>query len=110
MIRRLHKAGVGWAEDQAAQMGAALAYYTLFSLTPLLVLALAVVSMVFGESESQAQLLGQLKGYIDDKSAEAIVMMLEQFQAAGRGKLTASIIGLVSLLFGATGMFTSLRS
>jgi membrane protein len=108
-LGRLRAAAAGWAEDQAAQMGAALAYYTLFSLAPLLILSLAVLGAVFGEAETREQVLAQVSGFIDDDSAEAVRTMLENFRGQ-RALAEASVVGLASLLFGATGMFTSLRS
>lgn len=108
MIARLRRAGEGWVEDQAAQMGAALAYYTLFSLTPLLVLAMAVLGTVVSEAESKGHVL-QFIGGINPESAEAVRVMLDSFQTA-KGRVGVSAVGLASLLFGATGMFTSLRS
>ena len=60
MLGRLKNAVVGWVEDQAAQMGAALAYYTLFSLTPLLVIAIAIIGALLGEAETREQVVSQV--------------------------------------------------
>lgn len=109
IVRRLLAAGRGWSEDQAAQMGAALAYYTLFSLTPLLVLVMAVVGAVIGEGPTRAQVIGQVRGFIDADSAVAVEAMLDNFRTTPAQAAT-SIVGLLSLCFGATGIFTSLRA
>jgi membrane protein len=90
-------------------MGAALAYYTLFSLTPLLVLAIAVIGLLGGETEAREHVLAQMAGYIDAQSAEGARSMLESFTGA-RGRVEMSLLGIASLLFGAAGMFTSLRN
>jgi membrane protein len=107
MIARLKAAAVGFAEDQAGQMGAALAYYTLFSLTPLLIVALAVLGMLMDQAQARANVLENLARF-NPESAEAVGVMLDSFHNA-RGRAGFSVVGLASLLFGATGMFTSLR-
>ncbi|MFO0926712.1 MAG: YihY/virulence factor BrkB family protein [Gemmataceae bacterium] len=109
IVRRLLAAGRGWSEDQAAQMGAALAYYTLFSLTPLLVLVMAVVGAVVGEGATRGQVVEQVRGFIDADSAAAVEAMLDNFRTTPTQAAT-SVVGLLSLCFGATGMFTSLRA
>jgi membrane protein len=108
MIARLRAAGVGWAEDQASQMGAALAYYTLFSLTPLLILAMAVLGMLMDQEQSRAYVLDHIRELHPD-SAETVAVMLDGFQSA-KGGAGVSLVGVASLLFGATGMFNSLRT
>lgn len=109
ITRRLLAAARGWSEDQAAQLGAALAYYTLFSLTPLLVLAMALLGAVLGAEQTRAHVLEQVRGFIDQDSAEAVKAMLDNFRTTPAQAAT-SIVGLLSLCFGATGMFTSLRA
>ena len=109
LVGRLKAAGAGWVEDEASQMGAALAYYTLFSLAPLLVIAVAVVGALLGEAETKEQVLAQVRNFVGADSAATVRAMLESFHGA-RARAGASLVGVVSLLFGATGMFTSLRS
>jgi membrane protein len=109
LIRRLRAAATGWSEDQAGEMGAALAYYALFSLTPLLVLAIAVIGFVGGEADAREHILAQMAGFIDTQTAEGARSMLESFTGT-RGRAETSLVGLASLLFGAAGMFTSLRT
>jgi membrane protein len=109
IVGRLRAAGKGWAEDQAAQMGAALAYYTLFSLAPLLMIAISVIGVLYGEAETRENLVAQLRQQVDPATADAVGAMLESL-AERHTKAAASIIGVLSLLFGATGMFSSLRS
>ena len=109
IVGRLRAAGKGWAEDQATQMGAALAYYTLFSLAPLLMIAISVIGVLYGEAETRANLVAQLRVQIDPVTADAVGAMLESL-AGKHARASASIVGVLSLVFGATGMFSSLRS
>jgi membrane protein len=109
LISRLRAAAAGWSEDEASQMGAALAYYALFSLTPLLVLAIALIGALVGEAEAKQHILTEVRHFIDADSAAAVRAMLESFSGA-KGRAATSVVGIASLLFGATGMFTSLRA
>jgi membrane protein len=111
MFRRLKKAGQGFADDQAAQMGAALAYFTLFSLAPLLILGIAIVALIVGEAESKDHVVANVRAYVNDDIAEAVRLMLDNFHPTRlQVGVWTSVVGVVSLVFGATGMFTSLRS
>jgi membrane protein len=109
IVGTLREAGKGFAEDQAAQMGAALAYYTLFSLAPLLMIAISVIGALYGEAETRENLVVQLRQQVDKETADAVGAMLESL-ASKHAKASMSIVGIVTLLFGATGMFSSLRS
>jgi membrane protein len=108
-IRRLRAAASGWSEDQASEMGAALAYYALFSLTPLLVLAITVIGALGNDADAREHILGQIAGFIDAQTAEGARSMLDSFTGT-RGRVEMSLVGIGSLLFGAAGMFTSLRN
>jgi membrane protein len=109
IVGRLREAGKGFAEDQATQMGAALAYYTLFSLAPLLMIAISVIGVLYGEAQTRENLVAQLRQQVDEETADTVGAMLESL-AGKHAKASLSIIGVLSLLFGATGMFSSLRS
>jgi membrane protein len=108
IIGRLRRAAAGWSEDGASQMGAALAYYTLFSLAPLLVLAIALIGVVWGEERAKEELIHEVEKLIDKESGAAVRTLLENFK--GSNVAGASAVGLATLIFGATGLFTSLRS
>ena len=108
IVGRLRAAMCGFIEDGASQMGAALAYYTLFSLAPLLVLALALIGVVYGEQRAKEELIAEVEKLIDRDSAEAVRTLLENFK--GSNVANASLVGLATLLFGATGLFTNLRA
>ena len=90
-------------------MGAALAFYTILSLAPLVILSIAIVALIFGYSTGQNQLLGQVEGLIGHQGSEAVKGMIDHAQKPASGTL-ASIIGVITLLFGASGVFGELRS
>jgi membrane protein len=109
MITRLRRAANGWVEDQAGQMGAALAYYALFSLAPLLILGISLIGLAYGHEEARRRVVEQVERHSDPQSAEAVSALLDSF-GGGRGLTGASAVGLVTLVFGAAGLFTSLRA
>src|SRR5438132_6818448 len=90
------------------RLGAALAYYTLFSIAPLLLIAIAIAGIVFGKSQGQAQIVEQLRRLMGDAGAKAITEMLA---SAGKPKtgMLAIVIGTVTLLVGAAGVFGELK-
>jgi membrane protein len=97
-----------WSEDKVSRMSAALAYYTIFSIAPLLLIVTAIAGIVFGTEATQRELIWQIKGLIGDQGAAGIQMVL---QSANRPKsgLFASAIGIIVLIFGATGVFSELQ-
>lgn len=112
MKRYLNLFKQAWAdfgEDKAQRLAAGLAYYTIFSIAPLLLIAIAIAGLVFGRSEAQAQIVAQLQGLFGDAGAKAIKEMLENAAKPDSGAL-AIIIGSVTLLFGAAGVFAQLKS
>lgn len=105
----LVKASVSdWLEDKAPRLGAALAYYTIFSLAPLLVVAIAIAGAVLGEKAVQGQLSEQLQGTIGPGPASVIQSMIAATRKSGGGTL-ATVISVGVLLFGATGVFAQLK-
>jgi membrane protein len=101
-------AGIGWYEDKAPKLGAALAYYSVFSLAPLLVLVISIATLVFGQEAAQNELVGQIKGTVGEQSANAIQDMLKNAGTRGTG-IVATVIAAVILLFGASGVFAELQ-
>jgi membrane protein len=99
-----------WLDDKAPQLGAALAYYTVFSLAPLVLLLLAIVGVLFRSNPEGAwQKITEQISYVLDKSAVEVVQGIAQ-QAAEPGKSTlATILGIALALFGATGVFGQLQ-
>ena len=99
----------GWIDDFAPSMGAAISYYTVFSIAPLLVIVIAVAGALFGRDAVQGQLVGQLQGLIGREGAVVVQGIIESASAPERG-LVAGGIGGVVLLVGATTVFAELQS
>jgi len=99
-----------WLEDKAPQLGAALAYYTVFSLAPLILVLLAIVGLIFQDDPAGAwRKITEQMSYFLDKSAVDVVQNIAQ-KAAQPGKgLLATIIGIALALFGASGVFGQLQ-
>jgi membrane protein len=99
----------GWNEHEAPRIGAALAFYTMLSLAPLVILAIALAAFIFGHSTAESQLLDQVDNMIGQQGSEAVKGMIEHARAPTSSGV-ASIIGLITLLFGASGVFGELRA
>ena len=99
----------GWQEDGALDLGAALAYYTIFSLAPLLLIVTGVAGLVWGREAVQGQLVSQLQGVVGPQGSQAIQTMIANAGRHGQGVI-ATVVGLVTILFGATGVFVQLQS
>lgn len=97
-----------WNEDHAQGLGAALAYYTVFSLAPLLLIVIAIAGLVFGQEAAQGQIIGQIQSLVGEESAKAIQTMIEEARKPTAGIL-ATVIATVMLLVGATGVFAQLQ-
>mgnify|MGYP003575965772 CR=1 FL=1 len=97
-----------WNEDHAPALGAALSYYTILSLAPLLMIVIAIAGFVFGQEAAQGQIMGQIQGLVGEDSAKAIQSMIE---AAGQppAGIVATGIATVMLLVSATGVFAQLQ-
>lgn len=98
-----------WQEDNASRMAAALAYYTVFSLAPVLIIAIAIASAVLGEKAVRGEIFGSIQGVVGPNAAEFIQNLIANANRQGSG-LAATIIGVVTLLFGASGVFAQLQS
>jgi membrane protein len=99
-----------WQRDRVDQMAAALAYYTLFSIAPLLVIAVAVAGAVFGQEAARGEIVAQIQGLLGKAGAEVVQTALANTQnpQAGSGILP-SVISTLALLFGASGVFIQLQ-
>jgi membrane protein len=98
-----------WSDDYASSMGAALAYYTLFSLAPLLLLVIAIAGVAFGADAARGQIVAQLSGLIGQEGAIAVQGLLKSASEPAKGTL-ASIVSVVTLIIGATSIFAELQS
>jgi membrane protein len=104
----LKQAVNGWEEDRAASMGAALAYYTAFSIAPLLIIAIAVAGLFFGHDTAQQALVTQLEGLLGNAGAAAVNDILQSTSDFGSG-VAAVAIGVATLMLGATTAFVELQ-
>jgi len=102
------QAAVAWSDDYAPSMGAALAYYTLFSMAPLLLIVISVAGLVFGQDAARGEIFAQLQGLMGEAGAEAIQGLLKSVSEPAESAL-ATIIGAVLLLVGATSVFAELQ-
>lgn len=99
-----------WLEDKAPQLGAALAYYTVFSLAPLILVLLAIIGLIFQSDPAGAwKKITEQMSYFLDKSAVDVVQNIAQKASQPSKGLVASIIGVLLALFGASGVFGQLQ-
>ncbi|SFB92804.1 YihY/virulence factor BrkB family protein [Massilia yuzhufengensis] len=108
LVRVMRCAVTEWLEHRASSKGAALAFYTLFSMAPILVLVIAIAGFFYGPEAAQGQLLNELRGLVGAQGAETIQAIL----AGARDKedgMFATIVASVLLLIGATSVFAELK-
>jgi membrane protein len=98
-----------WADDYAPSMGAALAYYTLFAITPLLIIAIAVAGLVFGEEAARGEIVAQIQGLIGLEGAVAVQGLLKSAHGPVQD-IFATAVSIVTLVIGATTVFAELQS
>jgi membrane protein len=98
-----------YIEDEALSRGAAIAYYTIFSIAPILVICIAIAGLVFGEDAAQGAMVGQLRGMMGDQAAEAVQTMIASAGNKSSG-IWATVIGVVTLLITATGVFGEMQA
>jgi membrane protein len=104
----LRQTAISWLDDYAPSMGAALSYYTLFSLAPLLLIVIAVAGLVFGEDAARGQVEAQLLALMGDGGARAVQELLASVHKPVEGSF-ATALGLLLLLVGATTVFAELQ-
>src|SRR5438105_2889634 len=103
MVRVLKAAGRGWVADRAPRLGAALAYYSIFSLAPLLLISVGLAGLVFGGKAARGEILHEISDTIGPTAAQAVEGILAN--STGEAGAWATAIGLVLLVFGASGVF-----
>jgi membrane protein len=105
----LKHAVTGWWNDNVPRLGASLAYYTLFAMAPILIVAITIAGIFFGAEAVQREVTGQINGLVGESGARAVHGMLEgASQRSGNGLATA--IGLGTFFLGATGAFLELQT
>ncbi|MEO6825222.1 MAG: YihY/virulence factor BrkB family protein [Nitrosospira sp.] len=97
-----------WLDDYAPSMGAALAYYTMFSIAPLLLIVISTAGLVFGEEAVRGEIFGQLQDLMGNQGAQAVQGLLQSVSEPKEG-MAATVIGTVLLLIGATSVFGELQ-
>jgi membrane protein len=98
-----------WQDDHAASMGGALAYYTLFSLAPVLIIAIAVAGFFLGEEAARGEIFVQLRGLLGEDGAAAVQALLESAARPSQG-IVATLFSVLLLIVGATTVFAELQS
>lgn len=107
-IGLLKRAGVEWVNDKASRLSAALAYYSIFSIAPLLVIAVSVAGQVMGQDAVNGQLYGELRRYVGPQAAETLQSMIKSAYRPG-DSAWAAMLGFATLLLGASGVFGQLK-
>ena len=97
-----------WIDDYAPSMGAALSYYTIFSMAPMLLIVISVAGMVFGAEAARGEIFGQLRGLMGADAAKTVEDMLTSVSQPREG-IAATVVGIVLLLVGATTVFGELQ-
>lgn len=100
--------GVEWVEQSVPRLGAALSFYTIFALAPLFVIVLAIAGLWFGEEAARRELFGQVSGLVGSEGGEAIQALVSAAHKTAAGTW-ATILALVTLFIGATGVFVQLQ-
>ncbi len=110
MLFRVMKAAVvNWIDDDAPSMGAALAFYTLFSVAPILLIVISVAGLWFGEAAARGEIFAQLSQLVGSDSALTINSLVEDANRPAAG-IVGTVVGLGALLIGATTVFAELRN
>jgi membrane protein len=110
MLFRVLKATIAnWLEDDAPSMGAALAFYTLFSVAPILLIVISVAGLIFGEAAARGEIFAQLAQLLGSDSALTINSLVEDANRPAAG-IVGTLVGLGALLIGATTVFAELRN
>ncbi len=104
----IRKSAGSWVDDYAPSMGAALAYYTLFAIAPLLIIAIAVAGLVFGQEAARGEIVAQIQGLIGREGAIAVQGLLKSANEPAQS-IFATVVSIITLLIGATTVFAELQ-
>ena len=108
IFRLLKEAFREWQQDKVSLLAAALAYYTVFSVTPLLVIAIAITGAVFGEDAAKGEIIQQINNLVGEQGVQVIEIGLANANQPQLSSM-ASLISVVILLVGASGVFAQLQ-
>ena len=106
----LKQAAWDWFDDQATTLGAAVAYYTVFSLAPLFIITISIAGFVFGREAAEGQIFEQLRTLIGETSAAAVEDVVESATSKPATGVVATIVGFVALIVGASGVFAQMQA
>lgn len=98
-----------WNVDKASRLAAALAYYTIFSMAPLLVIGVAITGMVFGREAAQGKLVGQIARYVNSPQVAELIQTMVRKAGEPSTSLVATIVGIVVLFYAATSVFGEMK-
>jgi len=107
-LNLVKESAAAWVDDRAPSMGAALSYYTVFSIAPLLLIVIAVAGLVFGTDAAQGAIVEQLQGLLGERAAQTIQDVLRSVSEPKDGVI-ATLVGIAVLLLGATTVFAELQ-
>jgi len=107
-LRLVVDAAMRWADDGGPQLGAAIAFYTMFAVAPLLVVTIAIAGAVLGPDAARGHIVGEIQGLVGAEAAQSIQAMIESAWRHPHGGL-AGALGVATLLIGASGVFAQLR-
>lgn len=99
-----------FSDDNAAVYAASLSYFTLFSLAPLLLIAISVAGFFFGHEAAQQEVAAQIQGLMGNEGAQAVQALLQNTQKNADSAIVATVVGTVTLIFGASGVFGQLQT
>lgn len=108
LLHLVKDAGINWNSDGAASMGAAIAFYTIFSIAPLLIIAMAIAGFFFGADAAQGQVYSQARSLLGEDGATALQGLVQSASRPAEGAL-ATVLGLSFMIFGASGVFAELQ-
>jgi membrane protein len=108
MLEIFKKTYLEWSGDKGPRLGAALAYYAVFSLAPILVICLSVAGLVFGQKAAQGKVMHSLQGFIGKQGASGIEILMRSAHRPSTGILAAAL-SVLALIAGATGVFSELK-
>jgi membrane protein len=97
-----------WSNDRASRKGAALAFYTVFSLAPILIVAIAIAGFFFGQDAARGEIFAQVRDLLGPDAAQAVQAMIQNASRPGAG-MVATLIGLITLFVGATTALAELK-
>jgi membrane protein len=106
----LKQAAWDWLDDDAPTLGAAVAYYTVFSLAPLVIITVSIAGLVFGQEAAEGQLFAQLRSLMGEASAGAIEEVVESANSKPATGIIATIVGFIALIIGASGVFAQMQA